>query len=87
VPVSNSDLRRHSVNTVTNVQSGSTWVGETTLVGMTCPECGIAYAIPLRYRDQAYAEGHGKKQWFHGESEIERERAASLSANATEPTR
>lgn len=66
--------------TLHRVRNGATYAGETDLKVMTCPVCGVVYAIPARLQENAYDRGHGEIQWFccnghqlgyHGKSEAE----------------
>lgn len=78
------------MTTLTRVRDGFTYAGETDLRVMTCPMCGITYAIPARLQDQAYERGGGRIQWFcpnghqlgyHGESEADRQRKRAERAS------
>lgn len=46
------------------VVDGCTYAGETDLAVMTCPDCGIAYAVPERLRATAYARGKREITWY-----------------------
>lgn len=46
------------------VRDGATYAGETDLAVMTCPICGITYAIPKRLRDTAYDRGKREITWY-----------------------
>lgn len=45
-------------------QRGETYVGYSELAILTCPSCGVLYAIPERMRAQAQEWG-GRKQVWH----------------------
>lgn len=85
------------MTTLNRVRDGLTYAGFTDLKVMTCPICGVVYAIPAALQANAYKRGEGKIQWFccnghqlgyHGDSEAERqlkimrERARMASARA-----
>ena len=71
--------------------SGFTYSGDTDLIIMTCPVCGVTYAIPATLQANAISKGQGKIQWFccnghqlgyHGKSDAEK-RAEDAEARAT----
>lgn len=75
--------------TLNRVRDGLTYAGETDLTVMTCPICGVTYAIPARMQQMAYDRGEGNIQWFccnghklgyHGDSEATKERNLRESA-------
>ncbi len=53
-----------SDTTLRRVDAGYTYSGETDLTVLTCPVCGITYAIPERLRDNAYARGGHEIMWY-----------------------
>lgn len=72
-----------SVQTLNRVAEGYTYSGETNLVVMSCPICGVTYAIPAMLQRNARDRGEGHIQWFcpnghqlgyHGKSAADRER-------------
>lgn len=75
------------MGTVTHrVEQGYTYAGDTDLVGMVCPLCGVTYAIPLRLQENAHKRGEGKIQWYcpnghqlgyHGQGDAERRAATA----------
>lgn len=70
------------------VSDGYTYAADTDLTVMTCPVCGIVYAIPERLRANAHARGDWQIMWYcpnghelgFGESDIDRERKARKRA-------
>jgi hypothetical protein len=46
------------------VEDGHTYAGLTDLKVMTCPDCCVTYAIPLRLQEAAYNAGERKIVWF-----------------------
>ena len=77
------------VTILRRVRDGYTYAGESDLAVITCPVCGITYAIPERLRSNAQAKGEGAIQWFcpnghqlgfHGASEAELEKQARVRA-------
>jgi hypothetical protein len=78
----------HNV-TLNRVERGERYAGYTDLTVMTCPECGILYAIPETLRAEAHSQGGHKIEWccpnghnlgYPGESaqkRVERERDAA----------
>lgn len=70
------------MTTLLRVRDGFTYAGNTDLKVMTCPICGVTYAIPLLLQENAYKRGKGSIQWFcpnghqlgyHGKSQAETE--------------
>jgi|ERR1041384_335707 hypothetical protein len=71
------------------VRDGFVYSGDTNLVVMTCPVCGVMYAIPQTMQENAYRKGNGKIEWccpnghqlgYHGPSAIEQERDRAQAA-------
>jgi protein-arginine kinase activator protein McsA len=50
--------------TLTRVRDGHTYAGQTDLIVMTCPACGVTYAMPTSLQENAYARGERKITWF-----------------------
>lgn len=50
--------------TLARARDGYTYAGETNLTVMTCPCCGITYAIPARLQESAQARGNREIVWF-----------------------
>lgn len=76
------------------VRDGHTYAGETDLRIMTCPCCGVTYAMPARLQSNAYDRGHREIVWYcpnghelgyNGPSETERaeQKATRESERAT----
>jgi uncharacterized protein YbaR (Trm112 family) len=74
------------------VSDGFTYAGNTDLCVLTCPACGVTYAIPSVMQKNAQETAQGKVQWFcpnghqlgyHGESAAERERKRAEQAKET----
>lgn len=74
---------------LSRVQDGCTYRGGLDLRVMTCPVCGVTYAIPLGMQQNARDRGEGKIQWYcpnghqlgyHGPSEAARERERAQRA-------
>ena len=70
-------------------RAGYTYSGEADLTVMSCPCCGITYAIPERLRANASERGNGKIQWYcpnghqlgyHGASEADKHRRRAEEA-------
>jgi hypothetical protein len=49
---------------LSRVQEGYTYKGDLDLKVMTCPLCGVTYAIPLRMQENARDRGEGRIQWY-----------------------
>lgn len=52
------------VRVLRRVRDGHTYAGGTDLKIMTCPCCGITYAIPARLQENAYARGNREIVWY-----------------------
>jgi hypothetical protein len=46
------------------VADGHTYAGDVDLKAMTCPACGVTYAIPLRLQEAAQRAGERKISWY-----------------------
>jgi hypothetical protein len=46
------------------VRDGYTYAGELDLAIMTCPACGITYAMPAALQSNAYDRGHRAIVWY-----------------------
>lgn len=75
--------------TLQRVRSGFTYAGDTNLKVLTCPDCGVTYAIPLTMQEHAWQRGQRQIVWFcpnghelgyNGPSQAERERDAARAA-------
>lgn len=49
--------------TLIRVKDGYTYAGDTDLKILTCPCCGVTYAIPLRLQENAFNKGEFKIMW------------------------
>jgi hypothetical protein len=67
---------------LSRVQEGYTYKGDPDLKVMTCPICGVTYAIPLLMQQHAHERGERRIQWYcpnghqlgYGPSEAARQR-------------
>lgn len=77
------------------VTQGFTYAGDTDLIVMTCPTCGVSYAMPYTMQQNAFNKGERAIVWYcpnghelgyNGPSEEQRarERAEAKARRATE---
>jgi ssDNA-binding Zn-finger/Zn-ribbon topoisomerase 1 len=79
-----------SGSAITRARSGYTYAGDTDLSVMTCPSCGITYAIPQTLKENAYKKGNYQIMWHcpnghelgYGQGETERQRKRADEAEA-----
>ncbi len=71
------------------VSDGYTYAADFNLKVMSCPDCGVMYAIPQTMQENAYKIGHRKIVWFcpnghelgyNGKSQAEQERDQAQSS-------
>lgn len=83
------------MTTLQRVRDGHVYAGDTDLIVMSCPDCGVTYAIPQTLQRNAYERGERKITWFcpnghslgySGPSELtkERDRALAQAKRATD---